>query len=91
MRDVISPRPHHLLLSDFLILSHLSKCEVISHYGFLFFSFFFIMVLISVSLIDDVEHLFKGLSATCISSMETSLFRPFAYCFVICVFLPLSC
>ena len=39
------------------------------------------MVLISVSLIDDVEHLFKGLSATCISSMETSLFRPFAYCF----------
>ena len=45
------------------------------------------MVLISVSLTDDVEHLFKGLLAICMSSMETSLFRPFAYCLVaVCVF-----
>ena len=38
MRAAISPHPHHLLLSDFLILSHLSKCEVI-------FFFFFLAVL----------------------------------------------
>ena len=34
MGCAISPCPHHSLLSDFLILSHLSKCEVIPHYGF---------------------------------------------------------
>ena len=38
VRAAISPHPHHLLLSDFLILSHLSKCEVI-------FFFFFLAVL----------------------------------------------
>ena len=46
------------------------------------------MVLTYISPIDDVEHLFIGLLAICISPLETSLFRFLcpSFSWVMCLF-----
>ena len=72
------PHPlQHILFVGFFDDGHSAWCEVISYYSFdLCFSN------------NDVEHLFKCLLATCISSLKKYLFRSFAHFFdcVVCLF-----
>ena len=63
MRVLISPHPHQSLLSDFFVTAFLVGVKWHSR-----------MVLVCISLINDVKHPFKCLLTTCVS-LEKCLFQ----------------
>ena len=79
MRFPLSPCPHQ----HFFNYSHLSSCEVVYHYRFTF-----------SLMTNNVELLFMGILAICISYLKECLFRSFVlfqigfsfYCWFIIVF-----